>query len=146
MSGFGAATPLYRIDVATGELTTFYDGPAHAKQPHETGLWVLVEDGGELLDVSFSGGVRTLARQVTSGWQPLSGDRVVTPYAVGDDKIGSLIVVDSATLEERYIDHRVLARSTSVFGEWPDGGDLISYMVVDEDPERHGIWLAKPAK
>jgi hypothetical protein len=141
----GSYSPLYLFDASTAELTPLYDGPSNWKSPRPTGIWIMKDIGDELFEVSFTGERRTLARHVVPRYGPLSGDRIVTPHAVGEDGIGSLIVVDSKTLDDRHLDHDVLAISTGVV-EWPDGGDLVTYMVVDADPERHGIWLAKPAR
>jgi hypothetical protein len=142
--------PFYLLDVSNADLTLLYDGPGSIRYVHENGLYI--QDGDRLIDVSFTGETRTLARYRTGlPLHMLSGERVLTPFAVGENSIGDLVIVDPDTLDESYVDHGVNADSISTH-EWPiEGdrrfdGDLVSYMVVDADPERHGIWLAKPAK
>ncbi len=139
--------PLWIIDIPTGDVTMLYDGPAHSMVPHEDGVWVLQEIGGPLLDVHHDGTTRTLARSTWLGWELLGGDRVLTASAVDARGLGDLVIVDPDTLGEALIDRNVQSLSATV----PDAatgqsGELVAYMIVDSDPDRHGIWLAKPAK
>jgi hypothetical protein len=142
--------PFYLLDVSIGELTLLYDGHWTPKRPHEHGFYM--QEGDRLIDVSYTGETRTLARHWTgAGLRMLSDERVLTPFAVGKDSIGDLVIVDPNTLAETYVDLGVNANSINthespIDGESLIGGDLVSYLVVDADPERHGIWLAKPAK
>ena len=140
---------VYVLDISTGGLTLIDDGPSTLTGFGES-LTILRGDGDALLDISYDGEVRTLARHVSGDWTRtmLSGGRIVTPYAVRDDDIGDLIVVDPDTLDERYIDHDIRSWSVRTHAEAPSTTELeiVSYMVIDADPDRHGIWLAKPAK
>lgn len=134
--------PYVVLDVASAEVTTIYDGPSHAVASDDDGLLVLTEDRGELVRVSYSGESRTLARRVNERYLLADDDRVITPFAVNDHDVGQLVIVDPATLDEHRIDDDVHADSSMSLE--PDQR-IIGYVVVDPDPERSGLWIAKPA-
>lgn len=136
--------PYVVLDTATTQATTIYDGPSSSMWADEQGLLVLKKDGGELVRVSYSGESRTLARHATDRYWLASDDRVVTAFAVGADKVGQLVIVDPETLDERTIEHDVHAFSSMSLEQ--DEGLIVGYLVVDPDPERYGVWIAKPAK
>jgi hypothetical protein len=137
-------TPYYALDVDTGQLTTLYEGSWRQTWVGEQGLTVLSEQGGELVRVARPGESKILAPEASDGVVIASDEHVITPYEVNGDGIGSLIIVDPDTHDERYIDDDVLDLSVSLYEE-VEGELEVSYAVVDSDPDRHGIWLARPA-
>jgi hypothetical protein len=142
--------PYWLFDTITYELTKLYEGSGQAGV-WEDEMFVLegvqccndansTREAGRLVRVSFEGEIDVLARRATFGWDFLSDGRVLTAIDIGTDWVGSLIVVDPETLEERLIADRVLRL-------WPSGdseieGDpILVYTIVD--PDDQGVWIAR---
>lgn len=152
--GTVGGAPYVVANVKTGEATALYEGEGHPKLRDE-GMLVFesVFVGGgeldtqarELVHISYSGESKLLAEHVLAGYEVASDHRVVTPFGIDSDGVGQLVVVNPDTLIEQHIADNVVASSTSIYE--PVAGEMIvSYLVVDADPERHGLWVAKPAK
>ncbi|WP_106395654.1 hypothetical protein [Enhygromyxa salina] len=134
--------PFTVVDVSTGEHNTIFSDQMVRLRATTDSLIILRESGGELVKIDFEGNTRTLAKGVHELYQISEDEHVITPFAVGADGIGSLVIVEPETLDERYIDDDVLSKSSMIYET--DDGLLVSYAVISSDPERHGIWLAKP--
>jgi hypothetical protein len=136
--------PYTVVDVGSGEAKVIYDGPRLARLA-DSGLVVLEGEGEALRFISYAGDSKLLATTVELGYEVASDQRVVTSFAVGDDELGQLVIVDPETLEDQLIAEDVFQFSASLHE--PSPGELIvSYLVFDEDdPDRDGIWIAKPA-
>jgi len=94
------------------------------------------EAEGRLWSVTWDGERELLAERATSIYAWLADDRLLTTVDVGEDRRGSMITVDSQTLEERLVDDHVLVGWKSVEHE-----DEVIYTV--SDGERSGLWLTK---
>jgi hypothetical protein len=145
--------PFWLVDALTGELTMLFDRDGGWVGEDDEGIRVLegvqcctTEDAnrraGRLWKVPFDGEPTLLARRATYGHVFTTDGRVVTPIDVGDDWVGSLVVVDPDTLDEQLIDENVL-RFESSANEEIDGDPVVRYTVAD--PERQGVWLARLA-
>lgn len=137
--------PFTVIDVVTGELTALFGDRHDTNSWDDDGLVILREgEGGELLGISYSGEQHVLAKHATRAWQRASDGRIFTLPNMNSAGVGTMIAVDPNTLEESQVDSHVHHSSISLYEE--DGKDLVvSYTIVDPDPARHGIWLARPA-
>jgi hypothetical protein len=140
----GLRPPFMVFDLSTGELDTLYSGSWMRVSVQDEGLDVLRGNDDELLHIDYDGNSRLLAHSAYIWYRRTSDDHVITPHGVGDDDIGSLVIVDPVTLDAHYIEHDVLSTSPAVFEH--DDGLLVSYAIVDPDPDRHGVWLAKPGQ
>jgi hypothetical protein len=142
--------PTVMLDTATAEFTTIYDGPSSGPafysfdtEGNNVGLLIQTEEYGALVRVDYSGESHTLAHHVTPRYFVANDDRVVTASAVYDDSdVGRLVIVDPETLDERVIAEQVYALSSMPLEQ--DEGLIVGYLHAD--PDRYGIWLAKPAK
>lgn len=147
----GFLRPWSVFDVATGELTELYSGSSVEARFRDDSLQILRSNGGELVSIDFDGASRRLGRHVERFYALSEDEYVITPYGTEPTDsfeiggIGSLVIIEPGTLDERYIDTNVLAPSASLLDE-SDDALRISYMVIDATPERHGIWLALPSK
>jgi hypothetical protein len=89
--------------------------------------------------VSWDGEREQLARRVTFFHTALPDDRVLTTVDVGEDWLGSMIVVEPQTLDEHVIDDHVL------WG-WPSLDDEGEVVYAVQDRDRTGVWLTRPAR
>lgn len=138
--------PLVLLDPATMSSRTLFD---------RAGNWRVVDDGvrlvevpsccssdayseGKLWHVPFDGEPQLLARRSTAWDVDMPDDRVLINVDVDEDRLGNLVVVDPATLDELRVDTRVHNWSSDV----DDDGEL-TYAVADED--RTGVWITKLA-
>jgi hypothetical protein len=141
--------PYILADLSTWETTVLYDGDRRALHFDDEGFVVFSGVYGveidEVVHIPYSGAPKPLAEHAIGGFEVASDHRVVTPYAVDSENIGQLIVVNPETLDEKYLAEDVLSTSASIHEPTP-GEMIVSYLVVDEDPARHGVWVAKPAK
>ncbi|KIG12998.1 hypothetical protein DB30_00832 [Enhygromyxa salina] len=138
-------TTLTVVNSSTGEATVLHEGAKADLRIDAEHVNILRKDTGELIQTTYSGQTRVLAEYATREYQIGSDGRVVTPVAVNNDDIGQLVIIDPDTLDASYIAERVHERSLALH-EDDDGGLITSYAIVDSDPERAGVWVAKPAK
>jgi hypothetical protein len=144
--------PYWLVDTLTGELTSLFDGTGGMSWGDEFMLVLenveccIADNGnrkpGKLWRVPYDGERELLARRATNGYRFTTDGRVITPIDVGTDWLGTLVVVDPATLDEQVIDDHVLRFQPSAFDEI-DGDPIVLYGVGD--PERQGVWLARLA-
>lgn len=144
--------PYLLFDTFTGELTNLFAGEGQVTINDSditvlSGVDCCVADNsnrtaGKLLRVPYEGEYEILAERATLGYRFTTDGRVITPIDVGTDWIGSLIVVDPTTLDERLIDDHVFRFSPSARDEL-EGDPLVVYAVVDG--ERDGVWQARLA-
>lgn len=132
------------LDVATNELTPLGPTSFHSARYHGEGVELLSAEGGELVHWSYSGEARLMAKRASRGWRVAADQRVFSLSSVDANGRGALVSVDPDTLEERFLANGVHVSSLSLY-EDDESGPLLSYAVIDADPERRGVWLAKPA-
>lgn len=98
--------------------------------------------------ITYDGDDRVLAPNAAAGFLVASDLRVVTFFSVEGEileRVGGLMIVDPDTHVENRFATDVLVFSISLHE--PTAGQLIvSYLSVDPDPERYGVWIAKPAR
>lgn len=140
--------PYALFDLTTQSVEPLFEADGHART-RDDGLEVF--DGpeccinsdfraeGGLWLVTWDGQRERLARRVTWPYAFLPDDRVLTTVDVGEDWLGTMIVVEPETLDEQQVDDRVL------FGWKPidDEGEVV-YAVHDGD--RTGLWATKLAR
>lgn len=137
--------PFTVVDVVTGELTTLFDEPHDTNHWNDDGVIILRKAaGGELIKSTYSGERQVLAKHATRHWQKTSDGRVFSLFSMNHAGVGTMIAVDPNTLEESHVDVDVHHSSISLH-EVGDEDLVVSYAIVDPDPARHGIWLARPA-
>lgn len=147
---------LVRYDVDSGTETVLFDGfvmsVSYAEDAAEVflpgGEGVYYEVTGELWRVPYSGDApERIAERVGGSRRRFDDGRIVTIVDVDATDVGTLIVVDPDTGDERVLDDNVyvmgLVAGPSPIGQ-PDVVDdgFVIYDVRDGD--RSGIWLAKP--
>ena len=143
--GNASAPPYHVVDLSTSAVTTLYEGERRAMTFGAEELTVLESEGGALVSVTYAGESRVLAPHVLAPYEVTHDHRVITPFAVNNDGVGQLVIVDPETHEEQFIADGVSQASAELL-EDDDGQPIVSYMVIDSDPSRHGIWIAKPSK
>jgi hypothetical protein len=141
----GHNAPYALFDITTGLVQPLSDA----------GLAIVREDGievsesgccfgptlreeGPLWFVPWDGERNQLARRVTFRSEVPDG-RVLTIVDVGEDWLGSMIVVEPATLDEQVIDDHVLFSWAGA-----DAFETVVYAVEDDD--RTGVWATKLAR
>ena len=93
---------------------------------------------GPVWRVPFDGEAEQIAPRGNRQMRLLPDGRVVGPVAIGEDWLGTLVVNDGASGEERRVDDRV---ARTVATNWFADEGLIAYSVADD--ERSGVYLAR---
>ncbi|MEZ4448682.1 MAG: hypothetical protein R3B09_04315 [Nannocystaceae bacterium] len=102
-------------------------------------------DVGPLWRLGYDGSPEVLrAKRVTALHVVLDDGRRVTPVDVDDAWLGTLVVVDPATLEEERIDAPVFNYTSTQAAEAALDPQVIAYQVVDGD--RTGLYLLRLAE
>jgi hypothetical protein len=138
-----AGPPYVVIDVESFESTLLYDGELTDRPRFDTdGFTFLRREGGELVRMSYWGVPEVLAKHASRGWEQAPSGRIVTPFAVDDEDVGDLVLVEPGTLVETSI---VEGAYDFSLGLREDEGLELTYALADPDPERYGIWRARLA-
>ena len=137
------------IDLKAGSSERLFPRPVQIAGFEDGGLVVFEakrccidghpHDEGPLWRVPYDGSPKKLGERATRFTQKLADGRFLSPVGIGSDWLGTLIVTDPSTREERRIDDRVGARSLGT--RWGAEDGLISYSV--SDGERSGVYVAR---
>lgn len=137
------------MDLKKGESRRLFPRPAQITAFEEDGLVVFEAqqccidghpfDEGPLWRVPYDGKPKKLGERASRFTQRLADGRFLSQVGIGSNWLGTLIVIDPSTREERRIDDHVGARSLSTWWGAEDG--LISYSV--SDGERSGVYVAR---
>jgi hypothetical protein len=139
--------PFWLVDPTTGERTSLFD---------RSGLRLVEEDGllvranatcctgdywrqeAELWRAPWDSEPELLAPRTGSSYGFLPDGAVLTTLDVNEERLGTMVVVDPTTHDERSLDDRVLPGWKEI-----EADGAIVYAVMDE--ERSGVWLTKLA-
>lgn len=98
-----------------------------------------LHDEGRLFRVAYDGGEELIGERATRVGVRLADGRRVTGLGIGDDLLGSLVLIDPATASSSTVDTRVFP--TTVTESAAFGEDTIVYSV--DDGARSGVYIAR---